>query len=221
MLINPNFNDGWTDLPPTPDFLINQQPVGWRLRWLEPGDQLWDANDLARGIPECVHKHQNTLPPDEQPGQPNALMLKPPYVYKIFHAGLSFGAELAQTVANLKPGTTGRFFVRTLLDLHGDEDAYAAEIFVGVNGVGRWANSEMAGNRKWHEIMITFPVDSLGQANIIVRVKSKWPTAKDFFFDNFSLEAAPAVDPPPPTPKVIPIPDGATGIIWRYEWSYE
>ena len=45
-LINPSFEDGWQDVQATPT-LINQQPAGWDLRWLEPGELLWDSQDEA------------------------------------------------------------------------------------------------------------------------------------------------------------------------------
>ena len=53
--------------------LKNQEPEGWRLAWLEPGEALFgDANAQAHGVPECVHKLKTQLPAHEQMGQPNA-----------------------------------------------------------------------------------------------------------------------------------------------------
>ena len=38
MLQNGSFSEGWDDMPPTSFHLINQQPKGWTLRWLEVGE---------------------------------------------------------------------------------------------------------------------------------------------------------------------------------------
>jgi len=48
MLKNPSFEDGWQDLPPAPGNLTNQQPAGWTLRWLEPGENVTLRANLKR-----------------------------------------------------------------------------------------------------------------------------------------------------------------------------
>ena len=61
MLKNGSFTEGWDDLPPAPGFLINQQPKGWILNWVEPNESLFGAGDVAKGVPECVHKLADQL----------------------------------------------------------------------------------------------------------------------------------------------------------------
>lgn len=187
--------EGWQDKPPAPGNLINQEPNFWSLEWIEPGQPLYgDPNSFAQGVPECVHKLADQLPPHEQPGQPGALILAGDTTYKIFHANAPFGATLAQTVSGLQPGSQATLVVPILVVLHGETDAFGAESGVWINGSGGWVNGHAMGNRNWfrHRLSVTIP-DS-GQAEVVIRVKSKWPLPKDFFIDGISLEASPAVE---------------------------
>jgi hypothetical protein len=189
MLRNGSFEEGWTDLPPAPGHLINQQPQGWTLRWIEPGESLFGANDTAGGVPECVHKLAHQLPPNEQPGGPDALILEGTTTYKIFHANAAFGAELKQTVTGLRPGSSATLTVPILAVLHGEPDPFGAESGVWVNGEGQWVNGGTTGNRNWFTHTCQFTVPENGQAEVVIRVKSKWPRPKDFFVDHVRLQA--------------------------------
>jgi hypothetical protein len=193
MLKNGSFTEGWTDLPPV-GMLINQQPKHWKLRWIEPGDSLFGAGDKSRGVPECVHKLANQLPLNEQIGAPDALILEGDATYKIFHAGAPFGAELVQTVEGLEPGSTAQLTVPIQVHLHNDADPYAAESGVWVNGEGHWVNGRTMEDRKWYDHEVAFTVPDDGKVEIAIRVKSKWPRSKDFFFDGIKLEAIAAED---------------------------
>ena len=190
MLRNGNFMGKWDDMKPTSFFLINQQPKGWHLEWIEPGQPLFgDANTISKGIPECVHKLSKQLPPNEQLGAKDALILDGDTTYKIFHATSPFGATLSQTVTGLKPGTEATLTVPIQVHLHGETDAFGAESGVWVNGEGGWVNGFDMGDRKWHKHEVEFEVPGDGRAEVVIRVKSKWPRAKDFFFDGITLEA--------------------------------
>ncbi len=189
MLKNGSFSDGWTDMPPAPGHLINQQPNNWTLRWIEPGESLFGAGDTAKGVPECVHKLSNQLPPNERLGGSQALILAGDATYKIFNAGAPFGAELKQTVTGLQPGTIAKLTVPVLVDLHGETDPFGAESGVWVNGEGHWVNSRQVENRRWFRHKVEFTVPDNGKAEIVIRVKSKWPRPKDFFIDGITLEA--------------------------------
>lgn len=215
MLRNGSFTEGWTDLPPAAGFLINQQPNGWRLRWLEPGESLFGADDRAGGVPECVHKLADQLPPQEQLGGPEALILEGNATYKIFHANAPFGAELSQTVTGLQPGSTARLTVPVLAVLYGETDPFGAESGVWVNGEGHWVNGGEMGNRRWYRHQVQFTVPASGTADIVIRVKSKWPRTKDFFIDGVKLEAVAGSTPtPPPTDtEEPPIRDSAETVI--------
>lgn len=197
MLKNGSFTEGWTDLPPAPGFLVNQQPNGWILTWIEPGESLFGAGDKAKGVPECVHKLAKQLPPNEQLGGPDALILAGDTTYKIFHANSAFGAQLSQTVTGLKPGSKATLTVPVLAVLYNETDPFGAESGVWINGEGEWVNGGQMGNRKWHKHKVTFIVPDNGRAEIEIRVKSKWMRPKDFFIDGIKLKATPALQPPP------------------------
>jgi hypothetical protein len=208
MLKNGSFTEGWTDLPASGN-LINQQPEGWTLRWIEPGQSLFGAGDTAGGVPECVHKLADQLPPNEQLGGSNALILTGDTTYKVFHASAPFGAELKQTVSGLKPGSQAILTVPVLAVLYGETDPFGAESGVWVNGEGKWVNGGRMGNREWFRHQVEFTVPDNGTAEVVIRVKSKWPRPKDFFIDGIRLEAV-AGDTEPTDTKAeagIPKPD--------------
>ena len=189
MLKNGSFSEGWTDMPPAPGFLINQQPNSWTLRWIEPGGSLFGAGDTASGVPECVHKLSDQLPQDERLGGSKALILAGNATYKIFNAGAAFGAELIQIVTGLQPGSSATLTAPVQLHKHGETDPFGAESGAWVNGEGHWVNGGEVGDRQWHNHKIDFTVPADGRAEIAIRVKSKWPRPKDFFVDGIKLEA--------------------------------
>lgn len=204
MLKNGTFTEGWTDMPPAGN-LINQQPNGWVLRWIEPGNSLFGAGDKAGGVTECVHKLADQLPANEQLGAKDALILAGDTTYKIFHAGNSFGAELKQVITGLKPGSQATLEVPILAVLYDEPDPFGAESGVWVNGKGHWVNGGQMGNRKWHRHKATFTVPDNGTAIIEVRVKSKWPRKKDFFIDGITLDAQSASEEDE-VPNILPDP---------------
>ena len=220
MLKNGTFSEGWTDLPPAPGNLINQQPKGWTLRWIEPGKTLFDSPDKATGVPECVHKLARQLPANEQKGAKDALILAGNAVYKIFHFGGAFGVELSQTVTGLKPGSKATLTVPVLAVRYKETDPFGTEVGVWVNGEGKWANGLVIKNRQWYRHKVEFTVPDDGRADIQIRFKNKWPARKDYFIDNVTLEAEEAEaggtpakpkDKPKPPPPPPPPPPPATG----------
>jgi len=187
-IANPSFEDGWTDLPPEPGWLINQQPNGWLLSWVPMGQPLYDdPNSLAGGVPECKHILYWQLPPNEQPGGEDALILDGDTTYKMFHGAAPFGSELRQTMTNLAPGSSWRLVVPIQVHLYGDTDPYTAESGVWVNDEGGWANAGVMGDRNWYEHEVLFTVPANGQVEIVIRVKSKWD-GKGFFIDALRME---------------------------------
>ncbi len=207
MLRNGSFEDGWTNLPPAPGNLINQQPNGWTLSWIQPGESLFGSGDKASQVPECLHKPSNTLPAHEQRGQPGALILDGDATYKVFHRSGSFGAELRQSVTGLAPGSTGKLIAPIMVITHGDTDIWAAESGVWVNVEGGWVNAGEMGNRRWHRHQLEFSVPDSGQIDIAIRFKSKWDLPKDFFIDDVRLESveSAASDVKPPSQNVVTI----------------
>ncbi len=193
MLKNGSFTEGWKDVQAPYGYLINQEPNGWNLRWLDVGEDLFGSGDKVTGVPECVHKLARQLPGNEQLGAKNALILEGDTTYKIFNSNAIFGAALSQTVTGLQPGSTAKLSTPILVVLYNDTDPYAAESGVWINGEGHWVNShDMGGSRNWytHETEVTVPAN--GMIEIMIRVKSKWQAPKDFFIDGIQLEAVAA-----------------------------
>lgn len=212
MLQNGNFSAGWETLSPIPaaNYLRNQQPQHWQLSWLNMGDPLFgDPHTAVTGIPECVHKLSYQLPPDEQLGAPHALILDGTATYKIFSYAAVFGATLSQTVTDLQPGTQATLTVPIQAHLHGETDPYGAESGVWVNGEGHWVHGFDMGDRRWYRHVVTFTVPASGQVEIVIRFKSKWPRAKDFFIDGITLDVQPHTStqptPPPTTGESRPV----------------
>ena len=191
-IVNGSFEDGWTDLPPAPGFLINQQPNGWRLTWLDIGQPLWDdSSTTVQGIPEALHKLVDQLPPHEQPGGSNPLILDGTATYKMFHFGAPFGSQLYQVVGSLPPGSQWRFTVPVQAHTHGDNDTWAAESGVwaitSATQSGGWVPAGQMGDRVWFFHNVEFAVPGDGRVELLIRVKSKWFRAKDFFIDRVEL----------------------------------
>ena len=189
MIRNGDFSEGWNDLEPTDWFLINQEPIGWKLELLDLGGSLYDdPNTQVRGIPECTHKLSEQLPPNEQIGQKNALILAGNATYKIFSANASFGASLSQTVTGLEPGSSVTVTVPIQVHLHGEKDMYGAESGVWLNDEGGWVNGYKMGDRKWYVHVVQTTVPANGEVALVIRMKSKWARPKDFFIDNVTME---------------------------------
>ncbi len=206
LLANGSFEGGWTDLPPAPGFLINQEPNGWDLTWLEIGEGIWDLRTIhpddstvgiVSGIPEMLHKKNTQLPPEEQLGGPNALILEGGHVYKLFHRSAAFGSQLYQTVD--LPAGTYRLTVPVQLHWHEDLDpddptwdTYTAEsgAWVVINGAktGGWATARDMGDRRWFYHVVTFTLPSQTEVGVLIRVKSIYRSSKDFFIDAVWLE---------------------------------
>lgn len=218
-LENGSFEDGWVDNDTGVGYLINQEPIGWALNWVEPGNPLYDSGDVARGVPECTHKLATQLPPHEQLGAKHALILDGSTVYKIFHFGAAFGAELTQEIWGLRPGARGRLVVPIQAHLHNETDPYGCESGVWVDTVGsddsddwvgQWVNGHAMGDRQWYEHVVEFVVPWTGMVGVIIRVKSKWPRPKDFFIDNVQLEIVGDGGGVPTAVAVLHVPVGYT-----------
>ncbi len=205
-LENGSFEDGWTDLPPVEGNLTNQNPNGWTLSWLERGEEVWDLRTIhpddpkvgiVSGIAEMIHKLNHQLPPNEQVGGPDALILQGTAVYKMFHRGAAFGSQLSQTVT--LPAGSWRLTVPVQLHWHENLDpddptwdTFTAESGVWVLGddvqAGRWATARDMGDRRWFYHVIEFDIPVEQEVEVLIRVKSIYWSPKDFFVDAVWLE---------------------------------
>lgn len=186
LLQNGSFEDeNWRDVNGS-----IQEPRFWTIDWVPPGQAIFSFPDKAWADPEFTHKYDWQLPAEEQPGEPGALILDGHLVYKIFHGGASFGAEMRQTVSGLTPGMRVRLTVPILLDPRNESSDYGAASGVWINGAGNgdgWAWLKDMGNRNWytHTLETTVPGD--GRVEILIRMFSKWQGV-DYFIDDVRLE---------------------------------
>jgi hypothetical protein len=207
LLANGSFEEGWSDLPPVEGSLINQEPNGWELDWLEKGEEVWDLRTIhpddpqvgiVSGIAEMLHKLSHQLPPDEQLGGPNALILEGDATYKMFHRGAAFGSQLSQTITL----PAGNYRLTVPVQLHWHEnldpndptwDTYTAEsgAWVIINGApsGGWATARDMGDRRWFYHVVEFSLPAQTEVEVLIRVKSIYHSAKDFFVDGVWLES--------------------------------
>jgi len=192
-------DQNWTNIITGYGNLVNQQPNGWLLDWVDVGQPLYDArrpSDIAGGVAESLHKSTHTLPPDEWAGGPDALILEGTQTYKTFHAGTSFGTELRQTVANLP---AGRYRLTMPVNLHWhenldpdgtgwDHETAESAAFVFIDGVryGRWANALEMGDRTWYYHEVEFEVADGTDVTVVLQFKSRY-AHKDFFIDAVEL----------------------------------
>ena len=205
-LENGSFEDGWTDLPPVEGSLINQNPNGWILSWLERGQTVWDLRTIhpedpqvgvVSGVAEMIHKLNWQLPPDEQLGGPQALILEGSAVYKMFHRGAAFGSQLTQKVT-LPPG---KWRLTVPVQLHWHEkldpadptwDTFTAEsgawVRFGGQQLGKWATTRDMGDRRWFYHVVEFQLAQQTEVEVLIRVKSIYRSPKDFFVDAVWLE---------------------------------
>ncbi|HPD99352.1 MAG TPA: hypothetical protein PKV52_03725, partial [Candidatus Saccharibacteria bacterium] len=207
---NYSFENGWTDVAPAPDRL--QQPRDWQLTVLEPGEPIWGNNavtgtpSIVTGIPECIHKHNNQLPPNQQFGGSDALILDGNYVYKIQAVHMVCGVKLSTTITGLSPNTNYNVTVPTQVHYQNDyPDPEPDDIEIWINDSHYLA--EILPDREWLPLETIVTSNSSGSAVLDIRFMTKWGNSRDMFIDNITLYEV--ADPPPTTPglgyKSIPV----------------
>lgn len=173
----------------------NQEPHGWELTWIAPGEQVWDArySEPASAIAEMIHKLKKQLPPNEWPGAPNALILDGEATYKIFSKYNIFGSQLYQRVS--LPAGSWRLVVPVQVHWHEDldgKDQYTAEsgAWIITDGAqsGTWADAVEMGDRVWFTHEVEFDLPTAGTVDVVIRFKSVYRSTKDFFIDAVRIE---------------------------------
>lgn len=195
LLQNPSFENGWQTDP----IHGNQTPQGWSLTWLQPGAPMLSTgafpgdddpqiNNTIR-VPECVHKLSWQLPPNEQLGGPDALILDGDAVYKVF--GVGFSATLSQTVA-VTPGARYKLRIPVQVHHHGDGSYGACALRLRAGGVAtEWltfhAGLPDPALRDWAYPSLEFVAPD-GIAAVVIDCEGRAVAPVDFFIDAVSLE---------------------------------
>lgn len=228
LLTNPSFEEGWDDTPPVGS-LINQTPRGWQLEWVEPGQPSYGATNgktgepvTATAVPECLHKLAEQLPPNEQLGGDDALILDGRVVYKIFARGNAFATRLWQTVEGLPPHQTVRLFVPVQVHyqdaLNEPDDV---EFWVTLNGQRHVEMANTLPHREWIIVEVNGVADEHGRVLVEIHCITKWRNSRDFFIDMAELfaithgEPPPTIEPPDPIGQPVhpPYPSEVTHVI--------
>lgn len=211
LLQNPSFEDGWYQTRPDSG---NQTPNGWQLTWRENGAPMLSAGafpcddapviEIVGGAPECVHKLTAQLPPNEQPGGPNALILDGGAVYKIFR--VAFSATLAQTV-NAPPLTSAVLSVPVQAHHHGDGSYGACAIRLRANEYTTGWKTFHAGLpdpalRQWVTLQLVFTAPASGVVEIAIDCEGRAVAPVDFFLDALSLTVGDQPQPGRGAPRV-------------------
>ena len=194
---NGSFEKPWTNLPPVGGHgLINQQPADFTLTIAEPGQPAWNIYNqklntplVPSGWPECIHKLATQLPPTQQPGGPDALILDGVKVYKVFSAGDQFAAELKQVFTNTAP-TRYQLPVRVHYHAPVNTDSPdTAQVHILVNGQRVKPLNAIPDlpNSQWVYPEVDTPA---GIVTLQVRFASIWKMPIDFFADNWHPVAA-------------------------------
>ncbi len=203
LLQNPSFELGWTNVPV--GATVNQRPTGWYIGWLPIGAELKSAGafpgdhlpilEVALTIPECVHIHSLQLPPDEQPGGEDALILDGEYVYKIFAFGNPFSATLYQVV-HVPDGSRVTLRVPIQVHQHNDGSHGAATCRVCVDtDCTQWLTFDAGiDDRQWMTYTVTTTAIG-GACSVYIDVESRAEAGIDFFIDNASLEIVEDTEP--------------------------
>lgn len=216
LLVNPSFEAGWETIDTGYGGLKNQRPHGWRLMWLGLDSPIWAANrktgqvPVVTSVPECLHKIDWQLPPEERPGGERELIRDGKHVYKVFAQNGIWGVALTQTVEGP---------INTLLDVRipvqvhyqdvlNPDSPDDVEIQLLANGrkVAEWLAIPDLPDREWAVLTAQGMTDGNGRCELTLRMMTKWQNSRDVFLDGLSVTAVPVNAPTPPAPPPAPVP---------------
>lgn len=196
-----SFEDGWQDDPLQPD--RRQIPNGFSLEIIKSGTPLPYGNANATGEVEAMHRLNGQLPPDEQRGGENALVLDGEHTYKIQAVRMATGTSLIKRFA-----TTNPVEVSVPVQCHyqapdsynrvpplESEDVYAVLLLNGEEAA-RLQFPELR-DRTWMVLEGT-AVPLNGIVTVELRFVTKWQNSRDLWTDLWRVIETPA-DPPPST----------------------
>jgi len=199
MLENWSFEKQWTTDPLTG----NQTPGDWLLTYRLPGAPMLSAgafpggSDVVIRTPECVHKLNWQLPPNEQLGGEDALILDGEAVYKVF--GVGYSATLKQVISGFEMGSRLTFRVPVQVHAQGDDGQGAGVFRIGIQGQFTQWQTFGAGleDREWSYITASVVVADATACAVRIDFEGRSSTSSvDFFIDALGLE----IDAPEPEP---------------------
>lgn len=214
------FSDGWQTL-----LGGNQQPNEWLLSWNQEGSLLPNGEYATRS-PECVHKEDWQLPPNEQPGGDAALILCGDKTYKMFGDYGKWGAMLSCVIDGLTPDAW--YYIGGNFQVHYEEvcneiDDILIDFSAGDDKIQ--LNTDDLHDRKWIYSETMCQADADGKILVDVHVYTKYQNRRTLFVDKFTIEPVEEVQPPTEKHKVvivkIPQEYKKRGWLESADWSYD
>jgi murein DD-endopeptidase MepM/ murein hydrolase activator NlpD len=181
-----------------------QQPAGWTINVIGVGSDLESAGvfppgfdeepvfEIAETTPEIVHKHRDQLPPEQQPGGADALVLAGDYVLKVFSAYMPFGFRMS-TCFTVEPYARVTLQIPVNTHFYGDGSPGACAIKAQANRTeSPWHTfgPTMPGFR-WHVIELQTVADNLGDVDVTVWLESRALGGITFFVDKVTAASVP------------------------------
>lgn len=227
--MNLSFEQGWDDIiigaTGTQPGRQGQQPTGWTLTALPIGSKLLSAGvfpnddpplmETVKTVPECIHKHATTLPPDEQLGGSKALILDGDWTYAVFSNYSPFSVTLATVLdaasTGAKPGQNVLVTVPVNTHFHpynpggqpnGDDSLGACRWRVKANDAGgTWHTYKInVIDRVFTYYQVNVKADANGAVRLVVDLESASEAGITYFIDG--ITAIPQGEPEPPEPTV-------------------
>jgi len=193
---NPCFSNGWETIAEG-----NQEPHGWDISWLENGELTPWGEPVTRW-PEIVHKLSGQLPPDEQLGGENALILCGDAVYKLFGSGI-WDATLSTVLTGLTPGN--RYKITGQFNVHYHDEYNAADDmtieFRTAESLDKLQSARLI-PEKWVTATVEGKADISGFIDLSIRFYMRWPNSISVFVDNMLIELVEEI-PPVSNPKIV------------------
>ena len=207
-ITNPSFENGWTDK--MIGGRLQQIPNGWNLQITAVGKE----NILGAFVtdqPECTHKLASQLPPDEQPGGSDPLILDGTTTYKMVQAvNMVCGVKLSQVITGLKENTRYKVTIPLRVHYH-PPDSYDRQppieeddvrIQLQANSNVRQLDTFNLIDRQWIAVeVLAQTADNETEINLSVEWANSYPNSRDLFIDDLQIEqieTGPPIDPDPP-----------------------
>ena len=199
--MNLSFENGWTNIEAGYGNLINQIPNNWEIFWTPIGEAGFfndktNQNATINSVPEMVHKLNDQLPPDEQIGGENALILDGDAVYKIFaHKGIWRAGirQVFETYPNAEITVTVPVLVSYEDVLNFDSDDFQLQVTVG-NEEYWFSSKNDLPHKTWDYLELEGQADEEGKCLLEIKAGTIWSNSRGFFIDNIQVSVEPPLE---------------------------
>lgn len=211
VLINPSFEDGWTD---SEDYTTTQNPTGWVVDW--ETDAVNPHGGQKYQVGECVHKSKEMLPANER----DVFVWDGSSSLKVFAGNKPFWVSMSQNIDTLPAGRY-RLTTPVWVDVYKWEggknynvDPNQVEMRFWLDGeFGDFVKLKAGGKRE-----PVFEFDHHGGDNeLFIEFRCNWGINNNLWLDGWRLElvGAPPVEPPKKYKAiVVKVPQNVSAVEW-------